>query len=72
MWLYDNWHLGKTKKTVWWMFMVGWCAFVIVAGTFLMIGGTYGSIVGIMASYKADGGSSAFTCADNSNSVSSG
>ena len=69
MWLYDNWHLGKTKKTPGWIFMVCWSVFVIVAGTFLMIGGTYGSIVGIMDSYKESGGSAAFSCADNSNSA---
>lgn len=69
MWLYDNWHLGKTAKSPWWMFMVCWSVFVIVSGTFLMIGGTYGSIVGIIDTYSADGGSGAFSCADNSNSV---
>lgn len=45
---------------------------MIVSGFFLMIGGTYGSIVGIMDSYKAEGGSSAFSCADNSNSAGGG
>ncbi|KAL9076443.1 MAG: hypothetical protein Q9157_003652 [Trypethelium eluteriae] len=68
MWLYDHWHEGKTKKSTRWMFMVGWCIFIIVAGWFLTIAGTYGSIVGIIDSYKASGGSSAWTCADNSNS----
>ncbi|KAI9652630.1 MAG: hypothetical protein M1821_008349 [Bathelium mastoideum] len=68
MWLYDHWHEGKTKKTGKWMFMVGWCIFIIVAGWFLTIAGTYGSIVGIIDSYKASGGSRAWTCADNSNS----
>src|SRR3954453_22083988 len=52
MWLYDNWREGKVSKTPRWMFMVGWSVFVIVSGTFLMIGGTYGSIVGIIDSYK--------------------
>lgn len=51
------------------MFMVAWSVFVIISGTFLMIGGTYGSIVGIIDTYKAEGGSAAFSCADNSNSV---
>lgn len=31
--------------------------------------GTYGSVVGVVDSYKASGGSSAWSCADNSNSV---
>lgn len=49
--------------------MVAWSVFVIVSGTFLLIGGTYGSIVGIMDSYKANGGTKPWTCADNSNST---
>ncbi|OAL24452.1 hypothetical protein AYO20_10678 [Fonsecaea nubica] len=69
MWLYDHWGLPKTERGRWWTFMVGWSIFVIVSGTFLMVGGTYGSIVGIIDSYKASGGSAAFSCADNSNSV---
>lgn len=69
MWLYDNWHVDNSGKTWRWKFMVGWSIFVIISGTFLMIGGTYGSIVGIIDSYRAEGGSAAFSCADNSNSV---
>jgi hypothetical protein len=69
MWLYDNWAIGRRDPTMKWYFMVAFSVFVIVSGTFLMIGGTYGSIVGIMDSYKAEGGSSAFSCADNSNST---
>lgn len=67
MWFYDNW---KAPRTAWWMVMATWSVFVIASGTFLMIGGTYGSIVGIMKSYEADGGSGAFSCADNSGSAS--
>jgi len=66
MWLYDHWHGQRTTK---WTLMVGWCGFVIIIGTFLMVAGTYGSIVEIATSYKADGGSSAWSCADNSGSV---
>jgi hypothetical protein len=66
MWLYDHWRDQRSTK---WTLMVGWCAFVIVIGTFLMIAGTYGSIVEIANSYSADGGSSAWSCADNSGSV---
>ncbi|PNH45205.1 hypothetical protein VD0004_g2597 [Verticillium dahliae] len=69
MWLYDNWARGKTEKTWSWRLMVLWSVFVIVSGTFLMIAGTYGSVVGIMDSYKESGGSAAFSCADNSNST---
>lgn len=69
MWLYDNWSAGKVTKTLRWKTMVAWAIFVILSGFFLMIAGTYGSIVSIMNSYKVDGGTSAWTCADNSNSV---
>lgn len=66
MWLYDNW---KNPRTTRWYAMVGWCVFVIAIGTFLMIAGTYGAIKVIIDDYNANGGSSAFSCADNSNSV---
>jgi hypothetical protein len=66
MWLYDNWH---NKRTTSWYLMVVWSVFVIGSGTFLMMGGTYGSVVDIIDSYKASGGSAAWSCADNSNSV---
>ncbi|KAF5575972.1 neutral amino acid permease [Fusarium pseudocircinatum] len=69
MWLYDNWAKGKHNPNMKWYLMVAFSVFVIVSGTFLMIGGTYGSIVGIIDSYKASGGSAAFSCADNSNST---
>jgi Transmembrane amino acid transporter protein. len=68
MWLYDHWSKGRDHRTAKWMFMVGWCVFIIIAGTFLMIGGTYGSIVTIINSYKESGGSAAWSCADNSSS----
>ncbi|VUC20939.1 unnamed protein product [Clonostachys rosea] len=67
MWLYDNWN--AERRNLQWYFMVAWCAFVIISGTFLMVGGTYGSIVGIIDSYRQFGGSAAWSCADNSNSV---
>lgn len=71
MWLYDNWAEGKKdgQRSWRWTAMVAFSVFVIVSGTFLMIAGTYGSIVGIIDSYKVSGGSAAWTCADNSNSV---
>lgn len=66
MWFYDHW---KDERTLGWKFGVFWATFVIIIGTFLMVGGTYGSVVGIMDSYSEEGGSSAWSCADNSNSV---
>jgi hypothetical protein len=68
MWLYDNWSKGKDHRTTKWMMMVGWCVFIILAGTFLMVGGTYGSVVTIIDSYKESGGSAAWSCADNQSS----
>jgi len=67
MWFYDNWK--KPERDWKWKIGVFWASFVIVVGTFLMIGGTYGSVVGIIDSYSEEGGSSAWSCADNSNSV---
>lgn len=72
MWLYDNWHKYKKERTLQLTLMVCWSVFVVVSGTFLMIGGTYGSVVGIIKSYQAEGGSAAWSCVDNSNSVGAG
>jgi hypothetical protein len=82
MWLYDNW---KRPVRDWkWYAMVGWSVFVVVSGWFLMGAGvsvietlcganshlqTYGSVVDIRNSYRDSGGSSAWSCADNSNST---
>lgn len=67
MWLYDNWH-SYSRGSARWTAMVGWCVFVILLGTFLMVAGTYGSVVGLIDTFAADGGSAAWSCADNSNS----
>ncbi|KAJ5485540.1 hypothetical protein N7539_005528 [Penicillium diatomitis] len=66
MWLYDNWSKGKTHRTTRWKWMVCWSIFVIVAGFFLMVAGTYGSVLSIVNSYRTNGGTSAWTCANNS------
>ncbi|KAM6504680.1 hypothetical protein FSOLCH5_015182 [Fusarium solani] len=68
MCLYDNWN-GRMDRSLKWMFLVAVNVMLIVSGTFLMIGGPYGSVVAIVDSYRADGGSKAWACADNSNSV---
>lgn len=68
MWLYDNWNLPAESRKIRWKLMVGWCLFVILSGSFLLVAGTYGSIVGIMTSFRENGGTSRWTCADNSNS----
>lgn len=68
MWLYDNWARGQESPTKGWRLMVLWCGLIIATGTFMMVAGTYGALVGIIDSYQAHGGSSAWSCADNSNS----
>ncbi|RKK98928.1 hypothetical protein BFJ68_g13379 [Fusarium oxysporum] len=68
-WLYDNWSAGKQERSLKWILMVIWSSFIILSGMFLMIAGTYGSVIGVIDSYKVSGGSAAFSCADNSNSV---
>ncbi|WWC64344.1 uncharacterized protein I303_106954 [Kwoniella dejecticola CBS 10117] len=66
MWLYDNWMYRHTDKSWKYRSMLTWNIFMIILGTFLMVAGTYGSVVGIKESYTADGGTSAWSCADNS------
>jgi hypothetical protein len=68
MWLYDNWSTGREKSKSW-VPMVCLSLFVIAFGSFVTVAGTYGTVVGIMNSYKESGGSAAFSCADNSNSA---
>lgn len=48
-------------------FLLG--CFLVLAGSFLLVGATYGSIVQIINAYKTGEVSSAFSCADNSNST---
>ncbi|KAL5343891.1 transmembrane amino acid transporter protein-domain-containing protein [Aspergillus crustosus] len=69
MWLYDNWAKGKVDRTMGWVAMVAWCGFLIGIGTFCMVAGTYGSIAGVIESYRVEGGSGAWSCSDNSGSV---
>ncbi|CAI7588293.1 unnamed protein product [Penicillium manginii] len=70
MWLYDNWEKGKgQKKTNGWIIGTIWSVVLIVLGTFLMVAGTYGSVLSIVSAYTESGGSAAFSCADNSNSM---
>jgi hypothetical protein len=69
MWLYDN--LKRTNKGTKWVIGVVWASFVILIGTFIMVAGSYSAIVGIIDDYSS-GTSGAWSCADNSNSGSSG
>ena len=69
MWFYDNWSRGRKAPTLGWALMCAWSMFVIMTGTFMTVAGTYGSVVGIIDTNKESGGSGAWSCADNSNSV---
>lgn len=67
MWLFDNW---KPKaRTLKWYFLVGCNLFILVGGSYLLVSGTYGAVVGIEKAYTESGGSAAWSCEDNSNSV---
>ncbi|KAE8408379.1 transmembrane amino acid transporter protein-domain-containing protein [Aspergillus pseudonomiae] len=68
MWLYDNWKNGREQPTLKWILLSSWSILTVICGSFLMVAGTYGSSVNIIASNKAASGSSAWSCADNSNS----
>ncbi|RAH81526.1 putative amino acid transporter [Aspergillus japonicus CBS 114.51] len=66
MWFYDNWH--SRSRSGRWMLLATWSGLIIVVGCFMTVAGTYGSIVSIIDSLRADGGTKPWTCADNSNS----
>lgn len=68
MWFYDNWRY-RTRRTRMWTCNLVCSVFVILFGCFIMIAGTYGSITDIIDTYRESGGSLAWSCADNSNSV---
>lgn len=69
MWLYDNWSRRHTDNSTAFRLLVAWNVFIILMGSFIMVAGTYGSVVDIMAGYKAKGGTKPWSCADNSNST---
>lgn len=68
MWLYDNW--ARRHSRDWkWNFNFCFSIFIIVFGCFIMVAGTYGSVRDIISTYRETGGTLAWSCADNSNSV---
>jgi len=69
MWLYDNW--SRPNRNLSWKLLAAWNILIIIVGFFLMGVGTYGSVKDIIDAYNASGGSAAWSCADNSNSVPS-
>lgn len=83
MWLYDNW--DRRRASAMKMVLTIMNIFLVVLGLYLMISGvspilasqnsradvsqTWGAAKDIKDSYDQDGGSSPWSCADNSNSV---
>jgi hypothetical protein len=66
LWIHD--HADYYKGTIWQKIMYGLHIILILLSIFLTIGGTYGVIVQINEAYRDGTISSAFSCADNSNS----
>lgn len=67
MWLYD--HHRDTIRNWRWKTNYAISLFVIAFGCFIMVAGTYGAIREIILTYQESGGTLAWSCADNSNSV---
>ncbi|GAM89516.1 hypothetical protein ANO11243_075550 [Dothideomycetidae sp. 11243] len=65
MWLYDNWKVEPYRRTLRWRAGVVLSVSMILLGVFLTVAGTYGAVMGIIDDYKANGGSAAWSCADN-------
>lgn len=66
LWIYDHGHYrtgGFLKAIAYWL---NW--FIILLSAFLMVGGTYGVIQQVIDAYANGEITSAFSCADNSNS----
>lgn len=66
LWIHDHadyWKGNWLRKILYGLHMI-----LIMIGLFLTVGGTYGVIVQIMDAYRDGTISSAFSCADNSNS----
>jgi hypothetical protein len=66
LWIHD--HADYYKGKLWQKVMYGLHIILIGISIFLTVGGTYGVIVQIMDAYEDGTISSAFSCADNSNS----
>ncbi|OCF30956.1 hypothetical protein I316_07362 [Kwoniella heveanensis BCC8398] len=70
VWLCDNnWGRDYSQGTGIKKLLIIFNVFLVVLSAYLIVSGTYGSVQGIIDSYRAGGGTSAWTCADNSNST---
>lgn len=68
IWFYDNWADRKINKSLSYKLLVVLNVVILAIGAFIVVAGTYGSVVDIQIGYAADGGTSPWSCADNSNS----
>ncbi|OCF62257.1 hypothetical protein L486_01925 [Kwoniella mangroviensis CBS 10435] len=69
MWLFDNKSRRHTDTSFGYRALFFMNVFLVVLAAYLMISGTWGAVQDIIDSYNADGGQSAWSCKDNSNSV---
>lgn len=69
MWFYDNFGEWRINQTLRYRLLFAWNTWMLIAGVFVMVVGTWASVLDIKHSYDNDGGTAAFTCADNSNST---
>jgi hypothetical protein len=83
VWLFENWRVTPRHLTLH-RILIAFNVFLVVLAAYLMVSGvsspskfsfiklmhqTYGSVEEIIVSYREDGGSAPWTCADNSNST---
>ncbi|ORY65277.1 transmembrane amino acid transporter protein-domain-containing protein [Pseudomassariella vexata] len=68
LWLYDFWDYRKGNIWQKAKFLFHW--FLIFLGAFITVGGTYSTILAIMNAYASGEIGSAFSCADNSGTLS--
>lgn len=69
MWFYDFFSLRKTDKSFKYRALFAWAAVVGFCGIFICGAGTYGAVMDIKLAYAANGGTTPWSCADNSGTV---
>jgi amino acid permease len=69
MWFYDFFSLRKTDKSFKYRALFAWAAFVGFCGIFICGAGTYGAVEDIKIGYAANGGTTPWSCADNSGTI---
>ncbi|KAI5451060.1 hypothetical protein NCC49_002548 [Naganishia albida] len=69
MWFYDFWAARATNKTLKYRLAFAMAALVGFCGIFICGAGTYGAVEDIKIGYAANGGTTPWSCSDNSGSV---